>query len=222
MVFKYGLPLAVWVGVAAAVVRVDVHDEGRVAPAPGCQEVTAHGAVRTSDADCAHSSAPEEAVGEANVSHAGRTVRASFSEAGSFARRVTSLRSYLADAKAYGAKALHRRMGHVVDILGTATVVALLVSAIFGGAWVAYKFMTEPTEYANPMDLHGAALYYAWREQQRQAEKQGMQWTPPPSSWQTPRPWPPPPPPQPRPPEHAEEDETAPLMASGGSVGIVQ
>jgi len=201
MVFKYGLPLAVWVGVAA-VVHVDVLDEGRVAPGPGCQEVTAHGAVR-SDADCSQ-------TGPLADASATRTVRASFAEAGTFAGRVMSLKSYLADAKAYGAKALHRRMGHVVDILGTATVVALLVSAILGGAWVAYKFMTDPTEYVNPMDVHGAALYYAWREQQRQAEKQGF--APPPPSWQTPRPWPPPPPPQPRPPTHAEEEETKPLI----------
>jgi len=206
MVFKYGLPLAVWVGVAAAVVRVDVHEEGPgPIAAPGCQEVTAHGAVRSSDADC-HPT-PLEAA-EANAT-AGRTVRSSFAEASSFASRVMSLRSYLADAKAYGTKALHRRLGHVVDILGTATVVALLVSAILGGAWVAYKFMTDPTTM-DPMDVHGAALYYAWREQQRQAEKHG--WAPPPSSWQTPRPWPPPPPPQPKPPQHAEEDEAEPLL----------
>ena len=34
-------------------------------------------------------------------------------------REVMSLKSYLADAKAYGAKALHRRMGHVVDVRTT-------------------------------------------------------------------------------------------------------
>jgi len=215
MVFKYGLPLAVWVVAPAvsAVVRVDAHDEGRVngALAPGCQEVTAHGAVRSSDEDC-HQSPPPDAA-DANAT-AGRTVRSSLAEAGSFSGRVTSLRSYLADAKAAGTKALHRRLRHVADILGNATVMALLVSAILGGAWVAYKFMTEPADYASPMDAHGAALYYAWREQQRQAEK-AQSWQPPPSTWQSPpRSWPPPPPPQPRPPTHAEEEEEAPLLQS--------
>lgn len=204
MVFKSGLPLAVWVGVAvSAVVRVDVHDsERRVAAA---EEVTAHGAVRSSDADW-HPSPPE-----ADASTQGRTVRSSLAERaeqGTLSGRVTS---YMAEAKALGSQALHRgrtTARHVVDVLGTATVVALLVSAIIGGAWVAYKFITDPTEYVNPVDVHGAALYYAWREQQRAAEKQGFA-PPPPSAW-TPRPWPPPPPPQPRPP--AEEDETAPLV----------